>query len=451
MRASTTLILLLLSAVATADVVRTIDKVESYVRIRSAPDASAEAISRLHKTKPRPHVRTLDGWYEVELEDGVTGFVSSDWSELVSDEDPAATDQAEADVAEAAMASTADVADEVEPPAAPEPAQSPEPEPVPAVAQQEPAEAAPESPEQEPIEEVVPVAEPVVEQVAPEPVEAPEADVVVAEEPSPVEPPAVEDVERETKRSAVPVAGTAGPAGPPGPPGPAGPQGPEGPQGPPGEGILKGTENFLVRFKEPTFGGRSQIYDDGNRIGIGTVEPEQKLEVNGSIQIHDQTTSVAGVMITQMRGETGYILHNQASTMTIGAGSVDRITIDKDGNIGFGVNRPRHPLELASGAYVSAGGVWTNSSSRALKENIESLTLEEALAALSSLEPVGFNYLSDAEEKHLGFIAEDVPELVATTDRDSLSPMDIVAVLTRVVQEQQERIDSLEKQISEKD
>lgn len=37
----------------------------------------------------------------------------------------------------------------------------------------------------------------------------------------------------------------------------------------------------------------------------------------------------------------------------------------------------------------------------------------------------------------MGFIAEDVPDLVATPNRKSLSPMDIVAVLTKVVQEQQ--------------
>ncbi|MDJ0758153.1 MAG: tail fiber domain-containing protein [Woeseiaceae bacterium] len=454
MRTSAALILLLLSAIATADVVKTIDEVESYVRIRSAPDASAEAISRLHKSKPRPHVKTLDGWYEVELEDGVTGFVSSDWSVLVTEERIDASDEAGTDAAETAVVSAPDAAEEAEETEAADPAQSPEPEE--AVAQKEPTEAAPESTEPAPVVEdeanaVASEVPPVVEQVTPEPVDAPEPEVMVAEEPAaepaPEPPAASEVIDREPSRSIETVVGATGPAGPPGPPGPTGPQGPEGPQGPPGEGILKGTENFLVRFKDPTFGGKSQIYDDGNRVGIGTVEPVQRLEVNGSIQIHDQTTAVAGLMITQMRGETGYILHNQASTMTIGAGSVDRITIDKDGNIGFGVNRPQHPLELSSGAYVSAGGVWTNSSSRALKENIESLTLEEALAALSSLEPVGFNYLSDAEEKHLGFIAEDVPDLVATTDRDSLSPMDIVAVLTRVVQEQQARIDALEQRL----
>ena len=204
-----------------------------------------------------------------------------------------------------------------------------------------------------------------------------------------------------------------------------------------------------VGFKDATRGGESQVYDDGNQIGIGTTEPKQRLEVNGSIQIHEQNSSVAGLMITQSTGDTGYIMHNRANTLTIGAGSIDRITIDRDGNVGVGVARPIHPLEMASGAHVTAGGVWTNSSSRSRKENISELSLEEALAALAALEPVQFNYKSDTSDSYVGFIAEDVPELVATGDRQGLSAMDIVAVLTRVIQEQQRRIEDLEAKVAD--
>ena len=59
---------------------------------------------------------------------------------------------------------------------------------------------------------------------------------------------------------------------------------------------LKGTRNFLVKFRDKTEGGNSQIYDNGNQVGIGTTEPKQRLEVNGSIQIHERNSSVAGLM-----------------------------------------------------------------------------------------------------------------------------------------------------------
>jgi len=211
---------------------------------------------------------------------------------------------------------------------------------------------------------------------------------------------------------------------------------------------LKGTENFLVRFRDVAKGGNSQIFDDGNFVGIGTTTPKQRLEVNGSIQIHEQNSSVAGLMITQSSGDTGYILHNRASTLTIGAGSVDRITIDRNGNVGFGVDRPVHPITMESGAHVTAGGVWTNSSSRDLKKDISDLSLEDALQALAALQPVQYRYKNGDPETYVGFIAEDVPDLVAMEDRSSLSTMDIVAVLTKIVQEQQQRIEELEQRVA---
>lgn len=243
-----------------------------------------------------------------------------------------------------------------------------------------------------------------------------------------------------------------------GPPGPRGAMGPPGPAGPPGPETggkgstarIEGTVDYLMKFSAPSVGGNSQVFDDGNNVGIGTNDPKQRLEVNGNIQIHERNSSVAGLMITQASGDTGYIMHNQASTLTIGAGSIDRITINRDGNVGIGVTRPTQPMEMASGAYVSAGGVWTNSSSRTRKENIADLTAEEALRALAQLQPVEFNYKNDQQEKYVGFIAEDVPELVATSDRRSLSTMDIVAVLTKVVQEQQKKIAALEARLEQR-
>jgi len=60
---------------------------------------------------------------------------------------------------------------------------------------------------------------------------------------------------------------------------------------------------------------------------------------------------------------------------------------------------------------------------------------------------VRYNYKTDADEGYVGFIAEDVPALVATQDRKGLSPMDVVAVLTKIVQEQNERIAELEARL----
>ena len=126
------------------------------------------------------------------------------------------------------------------------------------------------------------------------------------------------------------------------------------------------------------------------------------------------------------------------------------------GNVGIGNMAPMYPLHMGSGAYVSQGGVWTNASSRTLKENIFDLSLDDAISALKKIKPVTFNYKNQKDEQYAGFIAEDVPDLVAMNDRKSLSSMDIVAVLTKVLQEQQrinqeqqKEIDALKTQIDQ--
>lgn len=106
-------------------------------------------------------------------------------------------------------------------------------------------------------------------------------------------------------------------------------------------------------------------------------------------------------------------------------------------------------LSLQNGATCRAGGVWTNASSRELKENINELSAAEALATLDELNPVKFTYKADRDENHVGFIAEEVPNLVATKDRKGLSTMDIVAVVTKVAQEQRRTIDEQQAKINE--
>jgi len=119
------------------------------------------------------------------------------------------------------------------------------------------------------------------------------------------------------------------------------------------------------------------------------------------------------------------------------------------GYVGIGTTSPSYPLQMGSGAYVSSGGVWTNASSREFKNDIRALTGDEAMDVLKELRPVKFSYKVDTNETHVGFIAEDVPDLVASGDRKGMSSMDVVAVLTRVVQEQQKTIAELSRKVAE--
>ncbi|WP_415405727.1 tail fiber domain-containing protein [Sulfurovum sp. CS9] len=104
-------------------------------------------------------------------------------------------------------------------------------------------------------------------------------------------------------------------------------------------------------------------------------------------------------------------------------------------------------LYLGNGA-KNVGGVWINASSRVLKENIKELSSQDALAAFHKLQPVTYNYKTDKQEQVVGFIAEDVPELVAIQSRDGLSSMDMVAVLTKVVQETRAEAEAKDQKIA---
>lgn len=93
---------------------------------------------------------------------------------------------------------------------------------------------------------------------------------------------------------------------------------------------------------------------------------------------------------------------------------------------------------------VRYGGSISQASSREIKENIVPLEPEEARAILDGLDPVCYNLREDEHGKpYLGFIAEDVPDKIATSDRKAITNSHIIAVLTRMVKEQQAAIERL--------
>ncbi len=178
------------------------------------------------------------------------------------------------------------------------------------------------------------------------------------------------------------------------------------------------------------------IAASGN-IGIGTDSPSSLLHLSSS--------STPLLKIT----------HTGGSSMKLACGS-GNVQICSTSNHGikfianssmFMVCKPDLSLKMANGASCTSGGTWTNSSSRELKENIEILTDSEAIETINGLVPVKYNYKIEKDEEYIGFIAEDVPDLVATKDRKGMSPMDVVAVLTKVVQQQQKSIEELQSKI----
>jgi hypothetical protein len=154
--------------------------------------------------------------------------------------------------------------------------------------------------------------------------------------------------------------------------------------------------------------------------------------------------------VIQGSGSLGYRVFT-SSGHTVGSNFTPTVRLQIDYSGQFGINQAPvagHEIHTATGAY-EAGGSWVDGSSRKLKERIAPLSADAAVQTLAALEPVTFVYKTDAQQQHVGFIAEDVPELVAMKDRRGLSPMDIVAVLTKVVQQQKQTIEQQQRALEE--
>lgn len=202
-------------------------------------------------------------------------------------------------------------------------------------------------------------------------------------------------------------------------------------------GVLTSTPGAEFHVVDPSPGGNTAIVEGGALQVSRTDGPPANIRfsnANRSFLFAGNQNNQTFEIRDETAGQTPFIIFPSAG---VGVLSI------RQGRIGVGTLSPGHPIDTATGAHLTAGGTWQNASSRELKTAIANLSAEAAFAALAELEPVTFEYLAEPGEGQVGFIAEEVPQLVASADRKSLSPMDIAAVLTRAVKEQKVANDHL--------
>lgn len=146
-------------------------------------------------------------------------------------------------------------------------------------------------------------------------------------------------------------------------------------------------------------------------------------------------TNPAAILEINNNGHTDNYL---AVTNSLVATPGIKFIITANGRIGVGVTSPSHPFQFANGAYVDSAGRFQPASSRKFKKHITNLDLPQAKATLNKLSPLKYNYKNLKDEVYLGFIAEDVPDLVAEETREGVNAMDITAILTKVIKDQQQ-------------
>ncbi|MFQ3235896.1 MAG: hypothetical protein ACI9C4_001460 [Paraglaciecola sp.] len=190
------------------------------------------------------------------------------------------------------------------------------------------------------------------------------------------------------------------------------------------------------------------ITRDGD-IGFETATPDGQFDVAHSANANNHAFLISSSSDVGVNIDNGFSPNGVFDVQT--TGGVSRFTVMASGKIGIGVSSVSagNVLEAANGAHLTTGGAWTNASSRALKSDIIGISADVALETVNALNPVTFTYKSEPGETYAGFIAEDVPEIVASSDRKSLGAMDFVAVLTKLVQEQQKAIAELQHRVQQ--
>jgi Chaperone of endosialidase len=201
----------------------------------------------------------------------------------------------------------------------------------------------------------------------------------------------------------------------------------------------EGVNNRVEITNRP--GGRLSLWTAGGgdvlnitrsgNVGIGTITPALPLDIQGDFGRNNGpvTLNLWGSRIGDIGG--GVLFLNSVSSGTI--------KLDTTGGT----------IEL-NATQIKQNGFVIHASSRELKQNITALSTQESVELLTQLNSVKFNYKADSHKRVcLGFIAEEIPDAIATTDRKGFVPTDILALLTKVVQEQQKAIATLTAKVQQ--
>jgi hypothetical protein len=204
--------------------------------------------------------------------------------------------------------------------------------------------------------------------------------------------------------------------------------------------IRDATNGSQLPFRiRPGADSNSLVIDSDNDIGIGVLSPGFPLHVKTN------SSTNAAIVAERTSGATNFM--NATATQGVFGTTTDH-------NVRF-VRNSLFQMDLIGNSDIEMqdgggyNGTWNPASSRELKENIKDLTVDDAMEALVGLNPVTYNYKTDKDEPRVGFIAEDVPELVAMRGRKTLGTVDIVSVLTKVIQEQQKSLKEQQESIAE--
>ncbi|MBK7499715.1 MAG: hypothetical protein IPI19_11570 [Ignavibacteriales bacterium] len=125
-----------------------------------------------------------------------------------------------------------------------------------------------------------------------------------------------------------------------------------------------GTANYIPKFTNGTTLGSSTLFDDGNRIGLGTNTPDFSLTVNTTptlglgLKVSRTGGGLIGLAIVEESQPTtlrGWSFESWNQKLRINAAGDNGITtlknlmtFDRKGNVGIGTENPVYPLHIST-------------------------------------------------------------------------------------------------------
>jgi len=194
------------------------------------------------------------------------------------------------------------------------------------------------------------------------------------------------------------------------------------------------------------------------KVGIGTANPGQKLDVAGAISIvTGSPETVLGPGLQQVGGTTilWYSGDLRIKTGYVGPAG-DRFVIQNSGNVGIGADPGGYKLYVSGTAYSTGG--WQPSDIK-FKENLS--PIQSPLDRVLNMEGVTFQWKTAEyqdkgfpEGRHYGVVADNIEKVLPEIVREgpegekAVAYTEIIPVLIEAMKEQQRQIEVLKLEVA---